>query len=60
MKIALCKSAILGPISGADEVMLNYAVHLHQTGHDVSVRLLYPPSVDDQYLRRLLLKGVPV
>ncbi|HEY2973050.1 MAG TPA: glycosyltransferase family 4 protein [Pyrinomonadaceae bacterium] len=60
MKIALCKSAILGPISGADELMLNYAVHLHQTGHDVSVILLYPPRLDDQYLRRLQLKGVPV
>jgi glycosyltransferase involved in cell wall biosynthesis len=60
MKIALCKSAIFGPISGADEIMLNYAVHLNQTGHDVSVILLYPPSVDDQYLRRLQLKGVPV
>ena len=60
MKIALCKSEILGPISGADEIMLNYAVHLHQSGHDVSVILLYPPSVDDQYLRRMQLKGVPV
>lgn len=60
MKIALCKTAIFGPISGADEIMLNYAVHLHQTGHDVTVVLLYPPSVDDQYLRRLQLKGVPV
>src|SRR5215210_5933851 len=60
MKIALCKSAIHGPISGADEIILNYAVNLHQIGHDVSVTLLYPPSVDDQYLRRLQLKGVPV
>ena len=60
MKIALCKTTVFGPISGADEVMLNYAVHLHQTGHDVSVVLLYPPSVDDQYLRRLELKGVPI
>src|SRR5688572_23250292 len=60
MKIALCKSAIVGPISGADEIMLNYAVHLQQAGHDVSVILLYTPTVDDQYLRRLQLKGVPV
>jgi glycosyltransferase involved in cell wall biosynthesis len=60
MKIALCKTTIFGPISGADEVMLNYAVHLHETGHDVSVVLLYPPSAADQYLRRLELKGVPI
>ena len=60
MKIALCKTTIFGPISGADEIMLNYAVHLHQSGHDVSVVLLYPPSGNDQYLKRLQLKGVPV
>src|SRR6476660_6015217 len=60
MKIVLCKTTIFGPISGADEVMLNYAVHLHQTGHDVSVVLLYPPSAADQYLRRLVIKGVPI
>jgi glycosyltransferase involved in cell wall biosynthesis len=40
--------------------MLNYAVHLHQTGNDVSIILLYPPSVDDQYIRRLQRKGVKV
>jgi glycosyltransferase involved in cell wall biosynthesis len=40
--------------------MLNYAVHLHQAGHDVSVILLYPPTVDDQYLQRLKTKGVIV
>jgi glycosyltransferase involved in cell wall biosynthesis len=60
MKIALCKTTIFGPISGADEIMLNYAVHLHETGHDVSVVLLYPPGNNDQYLRRLKRKGVPV
>jgi glycosyltransferase involved in cell wall biosynthesis len=60
MKISLCKTTIFGPISGADETLLNYAVHLHQAGHEVSVVLLYPPSVDDQYLRRLQLKGIPV
>jgi glycosyltransferase involved in cell wall biosynthesis len=60
MKITLCKTTIFGPISGADETLLNYAAHLHQTGHDVSVVLLYPPTVDDQYLRRLQLRGIPV
>lgn len=60
MKIALCKTSMLGPISGADEIMLNYAVHLHRAGQEVSVVLLYPPRVDDPYLRRLELEGVPV
>ena len=60
MRIGLCKSSVLGPSSGADEIMLNYAVHLHQAGHDVSVILLYPPTLDDQYLQRLKAKGVIV
>ena len=60
MRIGLCKTSVFGPISGADEIMLNYAVHLHQAGHDVSVILLYPPTVDDQYLQRLKAKGVIV
>jgi len=60
VKIALCKTTIFGPISGADELMLNYAVHLHEIGHDVSVTVIYPPRHDDQYRRRLQLKGVKV
>lgn len=60
MKIGLCKSSLFGPISGADEVMLNYAVHLRRAGHDVSVSLLYSPTEGDQYLRRLKLNDVPV
>lgn len=60
LKIALCKSHFFGPVSGADEIMLNYALHLHRAGHDVSVVLLYAPADNDQYLRRLQLEGVPV
>jgi glycosyltransferase involved in cell wall biosynthesis len=60
LKIALCKSSLLGPVSGADEIMLNYAVHLHQRGYDVEVVLLYSPNENDQYLRRLRGNGVPV
>lgn len=60
LKIAFCKTNLAGPISGADEVMLNYAINLHQAGHEVMVVLLYPSSVDDQHLQRLQLSGVPV
>jgi len=60
MRIALCKICFVGPISGADEIMLNYAVHLHAAGQEVNVVLLYPPAADDQYQRRLQLAGVPV
>ena len=60
LKIALCKTSFLGPVSGADEVLLSYAVKLHQSGHDVTVVLLYPPAVDDRYLSRLKLAEVPL
>src|ERR1700682_2720760 len=60
LKIALCKSSFAGPVSGADETILNYALHLHQAGHDVRVVLLYPPAPNDQYFRQLQIAGVPV
>ncbi len=60
LKIALCKSSFAGPVSGADETILNYALHLHHAGHDVRVVLLYPPAANDQYFRQLQIAGVPV
>ncbi|HYX30919.1 MAG TPA: glycosyltransferase [Pyrinomonadaceae bacterium] len=59
-KIVLCKSSLLGPVSGADEIMLNYAVHLRQAGYDAGVVLLYAPNEDDQYYQRLRRDEVPV
>lgn len=60
MKIALCKSHFYGPVSGADEILVSYAVSLHQAGHDVDVVLLYKPSESDRFGRRLRQAGVPV
>jgi glycosyltransferase involved in cell wall biosynthesis len=60
LKIVLCKSSLLGPVSGADEIMLNYAVQLHRAGYDVNVVLLYAPNENDQYYQRLQRHGVPV
>jgi glycosyltransferase involved in cell wall biosynthesis len=60
MRIVLGKSMVVGPVSGADEVMLNYAIHLHRAGHTVTVVLLYPPARDDQYYLRLRQAGVKV
>ena len=60
LKVTLCKTTLLGPVSGADEIMLNYAVHLRRAGCDVRVVLLYAPNQDDQYSRRLRSSGVPV
>ena len=60
MKIALCKSHFFGPVSGADEILVSYAVSLHQAGHDVVVVLLYKPAQNDRFSRRLRQAGVPV
>jgi glycosyltransferase involved in cell wall biosynthesis len=60
MKIALCKGHFYGPVSGADEVLVSYAVSLHQSGHNVEVVLLYKPSENDRFYRRLRQAGVPV
>lgn len=60
MKIALCKSHFDGPVSGADETLVSYATSLHQAGHNVAVVLLYKPSENDRFARRLRQAGVPV
>ena len=60
MKIIICKGQFLGPISGADEILVNYAIQLHRSGHEVSVLLLYPHSPLDQYHKRLREAGVSI
>lgn len=60
MKIVLCKGQLVGPISGADETLVTYAIHLQRLGHAVSVLLLYPCSPLDHHYQRLCEAGVPV
>jgi glycosyltransferase involved in cell wall biosynthesis len=60
MKIALCKSHFFGPVSGADEILVTYAIRLHQAGHNVRVVLLYRSSANDPYHARLVHSGVTV
>jgi glycosyltransferase involved in cell wall biosynthesis len=60
MRIVLCKGQLLGPISGADETLVTYAVQLQKAGHSVSVLLMYRSAKDDPYSQRLLNSGVPV
>ena len=60
MKIALCKSHFFGPVSGADEILVSYAMSLHNAGHDVDVVLLYKPAENDRFNRRLRKAGVPI
>lgn len=60
MKIALCKSHFAGPVSGADETLVTYAVRLRESGHDVRVVLMHRHSEDDPYYSRLRWAGVEV
>jgi glycosyltransferase involved in cell wall biosynthesis len=60
MKIILGKGSFAGPISGADEAFVSYALHLHEAGHLHSVVLFYPPRKDDAYYLRLSGAGVRV
>ena len=60
MKIALCKSHFAGPVSGADETLVAYAVRLREAGHDVRVVLMYRHSQRDPYSERLRKAGVEV
>lgn len=60
MRITICKGQFLGPISGADEILVNYAIQLHRSGHDVSVLILYSCSPLDQYYRRLREAGITI
>jgi glycosyltransferase involved in cell wall biosynthesis len=60
MKILLCKNSFAGPISGADEIAVNYAVELKAAGYDASVLLVQPPAAGDPLAARLEAAGVPL
>jgi glycosyltransferase involved in cell wall biosynthesis len=58
MKILLCKNSFAGPISGADEIAVNYAAELKAAGHEASVLLVQPPASGDPLAARLGAAGV--
>ena len=58
MKIVLCKGRFAGPISGADETIVAYAIVLRAAGHDACVTVLHPPRADDPHYRRLLRNAI--
>jgi glycosyltransferase involved in cell wall biosynthesis len=60
MKILFCKGGIAGSVSGADQILVNYALHLRSAGHHPSVIVTYPYAEDNQYAVRLRGLGVPV
>src|SRR3989440_10569573 len=60
MNVLFCKNSFAGPISGADEVVVNYAVGLKAEGHKSAVLLVHPPADDDPLAARLRDAGVPL
>jgi len=47
MKILFCKNNFAGPISGADEIAVTYALELKEAGHSTSMLLVHPPAKSD-------------
>jgi glycosyltransferase involved in cell wall biosynthesis len=60
MKIVFCKTGFAGPISGADEIAVMYAVALKRAGHDTALLLVHQPANDDVLAARLRESGVPL
>lgn len=60
MKILFCKNSFAGPISGADEIVVSYALELKAAGHSPSVLLVQPPLKGDPLVARLRAGGVPL
>jgi glycosyltransferase involved in cell wall biosynthesis len=60
MKIVFGKTSFAGPISGADEIAVMYAIELKRAGHDTGVLLVHPPASDDSLAARLRAADVPL
>jgi glycosyltransferase involved in cell wall biosynthesis len=60
MKILLCKNNFAGPISGADEIAVTYAVELKAAGHSTEMLLVHPPASGDPLAARLHAGEVPL
>ena len=59
MKIVFCKTGFAGPISGADEIAVMYALELKRAEHETALLLVHPPAPDDSLALRLRESGVP-
>jgi glycosyltransferase involved in cell wall biosynthesis len=60
MKIVFCKTGFAGPISGADEIAVMYALELKRAGHSTALLLVHPPAADDSLAVRLRAANVPL
>src|SRR2546425_7998749 len=60
MKILFCKNSFAGPMSGADEIAVTYALELKAVGHATSILLVHTPSKSDRLAARLRAAEVPL
>lgn len=60
MKILFCKNSFAGPISGADEIAVTYAIELKAAGCSTGMLLVHPPAGNDPLAARLRASGVPL
>jgi glycosyltransferase involved in cell wall biosynthesis len=60
MKILFGKTSFAGPISGADEIAVMYAIELKRAGYTTGVLLVHPPANDDSLAVRLRAANVPL
>lgn len=60
MKILFCKNSFFGPISGADEIAVTYAIELKRAGYATSILLVQRPPQNDPLAARLRAAGVPL
>jgi glycosyltransferase involved in cell wall biosynthesis len=60
MKILFSKNSFAGPISGADEITVTYALMMKAAGYSPGVLLIHPPTTGDPLAARLKEGGVPL
>lgn len=60
MRIVFCKTGFAGPISGADEIAVMYALELKRAGHSTAILLVHPPAKDDFLAVRLREADIPL
>jgi len=60
MKILFCKNSFAGPLSGADEIVVSYALALKAAGYSTSVLLVHQTANNDPFAERLRAANVPL
>ena len=60
MKVVFGKTSFAGPISGADEIAVTYAIELKAAGHSTEMLLVHPPTRGDPLAERLRAADVPL